>query len=152
MSETRKVVKFFLGSPSDLADERKAAKAVVDEFNSLYASEFGYQVELVGWEDTVSVIGRPQETINKELAQCEFFVGLLWRRWGTPPDKVGKYTSGFEEEYRRSVDRHRLEGRPEISLFFKDVPTDAIRDANSRRLNSVFASNLPGRRLSLSVA
>jgi Domain of unknown function (DUF4062) len=138
MSETRKIVKVFLASPNDLVDERKTAKAVVDEFNNLLASEFGYQVELVGWEDTVSVLGRPQETINKELSQCELFVGMLWKRWGTPPDKDGVYTSGFEEEYRRSVDRHGQEGQPEISLFFKDVSSDNLRDPGPE-LNKVLA-------------
>lgn len=65
MAESRRFVKVFLASPGDLADERKAAKLVVEEFNALLAEEFGYQVELVGWEDTVSVFGRPQATINK---------------------------------------------------------------------------------------
>lgn len=54
MADTRKIVKLFLASPGDLSDERKAAKSVVDEVNDLLAEEFGYQVELIGWEDTVS--------------------------------------------------------------------------------------------------
>jgi len=59
MTDTRKLLKVFLASPGDLGEERKIAKAVVDEFNALLAENFGYHVELVGWEDTVSVFGRP---------------------------------------------------------------------------------------------
>ena len=51
MAERRRLVKVFLASPG-IYPERKSAKIVVDEFNALLAEEFGYQVELVGWEDT----------------------------------------------------------------------------------------------------
>ncbi|MBF0384146.1 MAG: DUF4062 domain-containing protein, partial [Magnetococcales bacterium] len=128
MSEIRKIVKVFLASPGDLTDERKAAKGVVDEFNDLLAEEFGYQVDLVGWEDTVSAYGRPQETINQELRRCELFIGLMWKRWGTPPDKEGRYTSGFEEEFSISVEKRLKEKKPEISLFFKIISDDLMLD------------------------
>jgi hypothetical protein len=128
MADSRKVVKVFLASPGDLPDERRAAKSVVDEFNALYAEEFGYQVELVGWEDTVSVYGRPQATINRELERCELFVGLMWKRWGTSPDVSGPYSSGFEEEFETSVQRRLSEGRPEISLLFKEIDPEFLHD------------------------
>jgi len=80
MAETRKLVRVFIASPSDLRDERVIAKSVVDEFNNIWADTLGYQVELVGWEDAVSVFGRPQSVINKDLERCELFVGLLWKR------------------------------------------------------------------------
>ena len=60
MADTRKVIKVFLASPGDLGDERKAAKSVIDELNSVLGEALGYQVDLVGWEDTVAVFGRPQ--------------------------------------------------------------------------------------------
>jgi hypothetical protein len=65
MADSRKLIKVFLASPGDLQDERKAAKVVVDEFNALLAEEFGYQVELVGWEDTVTAFGRPQASYDR---------------------------------------------------------------------------------------
>lgn len=125
MPTTRKLVQVFLASPGDLQEERRAAKAVVDDLNSMWADELGH-VELVGWEDTVSGSGRPQAIINRDLERCEFFVGMMWMRWGTPPG--GAYTSGFEEEYRTSVARLQSEGRPEISLFFKDIAPEFLRD------------------------
>lgn len=128
MTVNRKVVKVFLASPGDLSDERKAAKSVVDEFNTEWADELGYQVEIVGWEDTVSVFGRPQATINREIERCELFVGLMWKKWGTPPDTVGKYSSGFEEEFRTSIERRSKDGRPEISLLFKEIGPEFLLD------------------------
>ena len=79
MASSRKIVKVFLGSPGDLKDERRTAKHVVDVFNKQWADNLGVHVELVGWEDTVSRWGRPQESINRDLDQCELFIGVMWK-------------------------------------------------------------------------
>jgi hypothetical protein len=78
----RKIIKAFLASPGDLIDERVAAKQVVESFNELRADSLGYQVELVGWEDTTSGFGRPQEIINRDLDKCDLFIGLIWKEVG----------------------------------------------------------------------
>src|SRR5271165_2883509 len=104
MSDSRKIVRIFLGSPGDLSDERLIAKSVVDEINSLFADSSGYHIELVGWEETVSSIGRPQALINQDLEKCELFVGMIWKRWGTPPDK-----NGFRCELSRWRDSRYLD-------------------------------------------
>jgi len=128
MADVRKHVRVFLASPGDVVEERKLAKSVVDEFNSLFSESYGYQVDLVGWEDTVSVFGRPQGTINADLAKCELFVGVIWKKWGTPPSVNGPYTSGFEEEFRLSLRRRAQSGAPEMSMFFKEISEDLLRD------------------------
>lgn len=127
MAGTRQFVKVFLGSPGDLAEERKVAKAVVEDFNSQLADALGYQIELVGWEDTLPGVGRPQAIINRDLDGCDLFVGMLWKRWGTPPG-TEPFTSGFEEEFNRSMDRNAKEGRPEINLLLKDLDAASLAD------------------------
>lgn len=135
----RKIIKVFLGSPGDLEEERKAAKVIVDEENNNHANALGYHIDLVGWEDTVSQRRRAQEAINVDLDQCEYFVGLIWKKWGTPPGPDGHpYSSGFEEEYRRSVERHEKSGKPEISLLFKNIPKDDLSDIG-KQLEKVIA-------------
>lgn len=127
MAGTRRFVKVFLASPSDLAEERKVAKAIVDDFNSQLADALGYQVELVGWEDTLPGVGRPQAIINRDLDGCDLFIGMLWKRWGTPPG-TEPYTSGFEEEFNRSMSQNAREGRPEINLLLKDLDAASLAD------------------------
>lgn len=127
MAGTRRFIKVFLASPGDLAEERKVAKAIVADFNSQLADALGYQVELVGWEDTLPGIGRPQAIINRDLDGCDLFIGMLWKRWGTPPG-TEPYTSGFEEEFNRSMTRNAKEGRPEINLLLKDPDTASLAD------------------------
>ncbi|MBK7294817.1 MAG: hypothetical protein IPI84_13845 [Holophagaceae bacterium] len=89
----RRFVTIFLASPGDLAEERKVAKEIVDDFNSQLADALGYQVELVGWEDTLPGVGRPQAIINRDLDGCDF-VGMLWKRWGTPPGPTPRLRGG----------------------------------------------------------
>ncbi|MBQ0917758.1 DUF4062 domain-containing protein [Hydrogenophaga aromaticivorans] len=126
MAETRTLIKVFLGSPGDLSDERKAAKAVVDDVNSELSKGLACHVELVGWEDTLPGMGRPQEIINRELDGCDVFVGMIWKRWGTPPG--GDYTSGFEEEFYRAVRRHESDGQPAIHMFFKEIDPQLLEE------------------------
>ena len=77
MPSTRKIIRAFLASPGDLQEERKAIRDVVVEFNESWADELGYQVELIGWEETVAGFGRPQQLINQDLDRCDLFLGLL---------------------------------------------------------------------------
>ncbi|WP_052893314.1 DUF4062 domain-containing protein [Pseudomonas lundensis] len=127
MAGTRRFIKVFLASPGDVAEERKVAKTIVDDFNGQLADALGYQLELVGWEDTLPDVGRPQAIINRDLDGCDLFIGMLWKRWGTPPG-TEPYTSGFEEDFNRSMTRNAKEGRPEINLLLKDIDTASLAD------------------------
>jgi len=125
----RRIIKVFLGSPGDLGPEREAAFKVVQEINQSSADFWKCQIDLVGWEYTVSRYGRAQAIINQELEQCEYFIGMIWQKWGSPPGGEGHpYTSGFEEEFRRSVERREREGQPEISLLFKTPEPSRTQD------------------------
>ncbi len=128
MRTTRKFVKVFLASPGDLKDERIEAHDVVEELNRLHGESLGYHIELVGWEDVISQSQRPQAAINRDLDQCELFIGMLWERWGTPPDNSGNYELGFEEEFERSATNYARVRKPEICLLFKDVESSRLRD------------------------
>ncbi len=128
MPDTRKVIRAFLASPGDLVEERKAVRDVVLEFNESWADELGYQVELVGWEETVAGFGRPQHLINQDLDRCDLFLGMISKRWGTPPSIEGGFSSGFQEEFERSLARREQSGSPEISLFFKEIPNEFMVD------------------------
>ena len=117
-----------MASPSDLGDERHVAREAVNEINRTVARPSGFHVDLIGWEDTLSSAGRPQAVINDDLATCQMFIGMLWARWGTPPDTTGRHTSGFEEEFQLACERNERVGDPHITLFFKDVQQSKLSD------------------------
>src|SRR6185295_4404045 len=120
MSENLKVLQVFIASPNDLVEERRAIKEVADRLNAAFAKQVGVQIQLLGWEDRLPGYGRAQAQINEDVDKADLFVGFLWRRWGSDPGNP-KYTSGFEEEFHRAMDRREKSGSPEISLFFKKV-------------------------------
>jgi hypothetical protein len=57
-----------------------------------------YLLDPIGYEGALPSPGRPQELVNKDVAECHVFVLLFWKRWGSPS---GKFTSGTEEEFFR---------------------------------------------------
>lgn len=126
-NETLKVKRVFIGSPGDLAAERRLFKTIIERVNRTQAKRNGVLVEPVGWEDTLPGVGRPQEIINRDLAQCDLVVMLLWKRWGTPS---GKYSSGFEEEYKLA-----RRTKKDIILYFRDVPQEMLADAGEQLRN-----------------
>jgi Domain of unknown function (DUF4062) len=128
MDETFKLIRVFLASPGDLQDERRSAKYAVEELNKGIASYLGFRVELKGWEDTLSGSGRPQAIINQELDRCELFIGIMWKKWGTPPAIQGPYSSGFEEEFERSSERLKETGQPEMAMYFKEITKEFLVD------------------------
>lgn len=128
MTESLRVVSVFLASPGDLQVERRLANYAVSELNKGIARYFGFIVELKGWEDTISSAGRPQAIINQELLGCELFIGIMWKKWGTPPDTKGQYTSGFEEEFELSSQNFLGNGKPEMALYFKTVSPEFTVD------------------------
>jgi hypothetical protein len=59
------------------------------------------------------------------------FVGFLWRRWGSDPGG-GKFSSGFEEEFSRAIERREKTGSPEICLFFKEAGVTTLSELDDQ--------------------
>ncbi len=123
-----KLIRAFIASPGGLDAERKAAFDAAEEINRSVAQPLGARLELIGWEETLSGIGRPQATINAEMETCDLFIGAIWTRWGSRPSTDGPYSSGFEEEFELSRERHTRTKRPAMAMFFKNVDPLQLSD------------------------
>lgn len=126
MDHQIRLFRVFIASPSDLGDERRAAREIVEELNAIFSKETDIRIELLGWEDTLPGTGRPQALINADLDKADLFVGCLWQKMGSPSGVSGK--TGFEEEFERALARNKGDGTPEMWLFLKEV--DAVRAAD----------------------
>lgn len=125
MQKILKELVVFMASPSDLSDERQVLRATEDELNYLL-SRFGVRVRVVGWELTTPGYGRAQEQINPLVHECDVFIGLLNKRWGTA---TGDYSSGFEEEFEIALGRRKNGDKsPAIGMFFAHISQDALSD------------------------
>lgn len=134
VNPARNILVSFIASPGDLADERRAAREVVEDLNKALR-KINWQIDLLGWEDTLPGAARPQELINKDVDACSLFIGMLWKRWGEP---TGEYSSGFEEEFIRALKRREETGSPEIWLSFKQIDPELLKDPGEQ-LQKVWA-------------
>ncbi|MBM3141527.1 MAG: DUF4062 domain-containing protein [Chloroflexi bacterium] len=130
MENYRGVVKVFIGSPSDVSEERRRFVNVVAEVNKSLADNMRIQIVPVGWEDALRGKVRPQDRINEDIRDCDLVVLLLWKRWGRP---TGKYSSGFEEEFELANSLNdKNGGRPEIVLYLRHIPDELTGSADEQ--------------------
>ena len=117
-----KVIRVFIGSPGGLEEERRSVQTVVSEINTAHSDHWGCQFKLVGWEDTIPGFQRPQDKINEDLDKCDYFIGVLWNRWGTrTSNSETGYTSGFHEEFCRAREHIESGRMKDLALYFKKV-------------------------------
>src|SRR5437660_10778803 len=91
--------RIFIASPGGLDAERRLFRDVVNRYNELHAIPRGVLFIPIGWDLALAGRGRPKELISSWLRRCDYFVLILWDRWGSPPSRKGPYTSGTEEEF-----------------------------------------------------
>ncbi|MCP5102330.1 MAG: DUF4062 domain-containing protein [bacterium] len=115
------VLRVFAASPGDVAEERKRLKEVIDELNHSIAEDKGLMLKYVGWEtDTWPDFGKdPQDVINKEIDLYDIFIGIMWKRFGTPTKRA---KSGTEEEFDQAYKLWSEYGAPRIMLYFNKTP------------------------------
>ena len=122
----------FIASPSGLDEERNAFRVEIEEYNRCDSIARNVQFIPVGWEETLGGIRRPQSKINDEVRKCDYFVMILYDRWGTPTGKEGdkKYSSGTEEEYHVALGCFNDEKYTmrQIIIFFKSVDERRLSD------------------------
>lgn len=132
MSIDLKGYRIFIATPGGLEEERKTFRDVTLKYNENDALRRGVMFLPIGWEATLGGMGRPQALINKDLRECDYFVLILWDRWGTPTGRVPEeeYTSGTQEEYLEALSCLNDENCPmkEIIVFFKAVETRNLSD------------------------
>lgn len=126
-----RAVNVMVASPSDVADERKAIRELIYEWNSSNAENEGVVLIPRMWEtDATPQMGnRPQEILNQQLLRnSALLVAVFWTRIGTP---TGKAQSGTVEEIREHVGR----GRPTMIYFSKKkMPQDTCDGAQYQAL------------------
>ena len=115
-------LRIFVASPGDVAKERDHVSALAEEMNRGVAAQAGLVLEVVRWETHVRPdMGRPQEIIFNQIGSIDIFIGIMWRRFGTPTGVAG---SGTEEEFQRALTQWRQTGRPRILCYFSQAPIE----------------------------
>src|SRR5262249_54335320 len=92
----------------------------------------------VSWENIPGGAGRPQQLINQYLEQCDFFVLVLWDRWGSRPSTSGDFTSGTEEEFDLACKCLKKGSMKKLVLLFRRVGVK-LRQDPGEQLKQVLA-------------
>jgi hypothetical protein len=119
-----RLLKVFVASPGDVADERRAIEPVVQEINQTMGRRVGLMLDLMKWEtDTYPGLatGGPQAVIDRQMPveDCDVVIGIFWRRFGTP---TGFAESGSSSEIERACESALRRRRPHVMVYFSEQP------------------------------
>lgn len=150
MSELRKI-RLFIASPGDVQTERELVARAVGELNQTVCPTNNLVLEFVAWEkDARPEMGRIQGLINHQIGDYDIFVGLMWRRFGTPSGDSG---SGTEEEFNRAYSSWAKTKHPNILLYFSEAPAPppkSVEDARQMLRVAEFREEVEGKGLTWS--
>jgi predicted NACHT family NTPase len=120
-------VRVFISGPGDVEAEKSRVKYVCDEINQDFRDRCNVTLLPLEWrESVIPQLGpRPQEIINESIGDYEVFIGILWKRFGTPPgahnpQTGAEYESGTEEEFEQAYEQWKQSSEPIINFYFKD--------------------------------
>ena len=148
--DTAKVVRIFLSSPGDVAEERKIARELIEGPLQKHPAYNRLKLEVVAWDDPDKCIPMlanltPQESVDRHLPRpstCDIVIVILWARMGTPlmetirkPDGE-RYLSGTEWEYLDAINS-AWERRPDV-LVYRRTEAPMIDARDRKRAAEIF--------------
>lgn len=139
MARQEHVLTVFLASPADVEAERGKIEDVIRELNIAWSRELGVRLDLVRWE-THAYPGfgtDAQDVINEQIPEdYDFFIGIMWCRYGTPTGRAG---SGTAEEFERAKARYEADKKSvQLMFYFKDeaIPPSQLDPAQLAKVNT----------------
>ncbi len=114
-------LRIFIASPSDVAEERDIVSFVVSELRRTVGNALKVELETVRWEthSWPDIGDDAQDVINQQIGEYDIFVGIMWKRFGTPTKRV---SSGTGEEFERAYNFYTRYQRPKIMFYFRRSP------------------------------
>jgi hypothetical protein len=151
MGNSPSLYRVFLASPGDVAAERNLAADVIEELNVTHGPLGNYRLELLRWETHATPgAGRPQQVINDLINQYDIFVGVMWKRFGSPS---GVADSGTQEEFDIAFARWQEDNARALMFFFsqkKVPPAVSQEDLDQQSRVFQFKQSLTGKALTWS--
>jgi hypothetical protein len=150
--EQAPVVRIFLSSPGDVANERKIARELIEDELQKRPSCRHLKLEVIAWDDRAARIPMlanetPQESVNNARPRpstCDIVIVILWARMDTPlPETIRKpdgerYLSGTEWEYLDAINSP-CERKPEVLVYRRtEEPMISIRDPKKKEKEEQF--------------
>lgn len=117
------IYRVLIASPSDVFEEREAARNIIYEWNASHSIDMSIMLEPVLWETYVhpELGDRPQSIINKQIvSDADVLIGMFWTKIGT---STGAFESGTIEEIEQFIESQK----PAMIYFSKrEAPLDQV--------------------------
>jgi hypothetical protein len=142
VSTNPKKIKIFVASPGDVQKERDQLTKVIGELNltiTAIAPEKSISLELIKWETHVAPgLGKgPQDVVKRQIGNYDIFIGILWKRMGTPTTNA---RSGTDEEFQNAYKLWQNDNEFPILFYFCQHPSPPPRTIDEvRQLGRVVA-------------
>ena len=133
------VKRLILAAPPDVEEECRIVHEVVTRINKTVCKNLGIRLEVVYWENDAHPGFHSQganELIKSSLQinDSDFFVGILWKTFGTHNTK---YLSNTQDEFYEAYNCWKKTKRPQILFYFCQKPFSCSSSAEAAQLNRV---------------
>ena len=114
-------VRIFISSPGDVMDARDALEdVIVNKLQPTIGNQLGLHLQPMRWEGMVAPgMGDIQKNVFEEMGEYDIFVGIFWKRFGTPTPEYG---SGSEAEFWDAYRRWEEDNSRPILMYFCETP------------------------------
>lgn len=114
-----KQYKIFVSSPGDVSIERKKVDLIVSQINDSIGDSLKINIKVEMWEKEapITTLESVQESLNEKIKDCNFFLLILYKRYGSIEEGYDK--SNTEREIDTIVEHISKNDKKTILSFFK---------------------------------
>jgi GTPase SAR1 family protein len=142
MTDPRKI-KILVSCPGDVTYEKEQIIRMCKDFSDVNHGRSNIAFMVLDWRDYIGEYGtRGQQQLKEYFGVYDVYIGLLWKRFGTPPGSRNpndtENESGTEEEFYDAIEYQKRFGRPKIHFFIKTYDRDVKDLRQNEQLGKVF--------------
>ena len=136
-------IKILVSCPGDVTPEKEQIIRMCKDFSDANHGRSNIAYKVLDWRDYVGEYGtRGQQQLKEYFGVYDVYIGLLWKRFGTPPGSLNSIDkeneSGTEEEFYDAIEYQKSFGRPKIHFFIKTYERDVQDLIQNEQLGKVF--------------
>jgi hypothetical protein len=137
MLQTYQTLRIFISSPGDVKSERDMAEEVIREVNDSCKEALGISLEVSRWEklppETPNLSEQQiQDIINQKVIECNVFILILYKRYGTVVS--GHQKSNTEREVETALEMLLTKRQIMFLSYFRDLPENADIGKQERKV------------------
>lgn len=128
-------LKVFISSPNDVSAERHLAEDAIRRINETLKDTLGVPLDVFSWQYLPALSPqlpeqKIQDILNEELAKCQVFLLILYRRYGST--EPGQRKSNTEREVDIAIERLLKKRKMPFLCYFRNIPPNPDQGPQER--------------------